>query len=385
MSLTIAERLQNRANNFDLLRFLAAGLVIFSHSFALSGNREPMLGTATLGTVGVAIFFIMSGFLIAQSWHQHPRVAAFLGKRLLRIMPGFIGVILFTVFVVGLAFTTIPTKAYLLSQDTSSYVNGVFLYTIQATLPGVFNANPLPNAVNGALWTLPYEFTAYLLVALLGVVSMFRSRRRILGLFLLMLPLNYVVKHWLVGAHLPFYNLDVEALVRLSTYFIGGVTLFTLREKIRLSKTLVLPALALFIMSCFWVKGWLYVSFLVLPYLILYLAFTKQDRLTRFGKHGDFSYGLYIYAFPVQQMIVASFHGVISPALLFGLSLPVTLVLAICSWHLIEAPCLRLKRYFNHERYPVKPTATSTPKSAPVTGAETEKQVVPLTAKELVS
>ncbi len=353
MRQTLGERLQGRANNFDLLRFVAAALVIVSHSFALTGFTEPMVGKATLGTLAVAIFFIMSGFLIAQSWEQHPRLGAFLGKRILRIVPGLAGAILFTVLVIGPAFTNQPLSTYFASRSVAEYVNGVFVYTIGSTLPGVFGSNPVSGAVNGSLWTLPYEFTAYLLVALLGMFALLQRRRRLIALFLLLLPLNYILRRWAPDLHLPFFYLEAGILAQLGTYFMAGTVLYVLRDRVRLSGGLALAALAVFALSSLWPTAWLYVSLLTLPYIVIYLAFMPAGRLTRFGRHGDFSYGLYIYAFPVQQALVAGADGGLSPLRLLALSFPITLLLAMCSWQLIEAPALRLKRRFGRERYPV--------------------------------
>ncbi|HSX02870.1 MAG TPA: acyltransferase [Candidatus Saccharimonadia bacterium] len=379
MAQTLAERLKGRQNNFDLLRFVAAGLVIVSHSFALAGYPEPMVGKTTLGTLAVAIFFIMSGFLIAQSWVQHPRMAAFLGKRVLRIVPGLAGVLVFSVFVLGPAFTSLTRQAYFASADTFSYLNGIFIYTIGSMLPGVFAGNPLGYAINGSLWTLPYEFTAYLLVALLsGLALLRRHRAGWIVVFALFLPLNYVLRRWAPELHLPFFNLDVGIIAHLTAYFVGGTLLYVFRQRVRLSAGLAWAALAVFAVSSAWPLAWLYLSYLTLPYLIIYLAFMQAGRLANFGRYGDFSYGLYIYAFPVQQALVAGTPG-ISPLRLMALAFPITLALAICSWHLIEAPALRLKRYFGTERYPLlQPQLAYAPQPQPTPDAEPATSSLPL-------
>jgi peptidoglycan/LPS O-acetylase OafA/YrhL len=129
----------------------------------------------TIGSLGVNIFFIMSGFLVSKSWDEHPRASAFIAKRLLRIMPGLAGVTVFCAFILGPLFTAIPLGAYFGDSHTYSYLQGVFLFSLQYVLPSVF-WNNASDIVNGSIWTLPLEFLAYLGILAAAAAGLFKRR-----------------------------------------------------------------------------------------------------------------------------------------------------------------------------------------------------------------
>ena len=173
----LEDRLQRRGNNFDVLRLVAASLVLFSHSYALTGNAEPFAEVSgwTFGEVGVVMFFAMSGFLIAKSWGDLPQLVPFTVKRALRILPALVVAVSVTVFVIGPLFTTLPLGSYFSDPVTWLYlVRASLLITFFGTLPGVFEDNPYPDAVNGSLWTLPVEACCYALAAALGTLGLLR-------------------------------------------------------------------------------------------------------------------------------------------------------------------------------------------------------------------
>src|SRR5919202_5926078 len=154
-----------RRDNFGVLRLTAATAVLVSHAFRLTGSTEPVAAITgeTLGDVAVAVFFAVSGFLVAGSWCRDPRLGRFLARRAKRIWPGLAVAVLFTVYVVGPIFTRLPLKEYLDSGGTHAFL-GWLVMVPSHRLPGVFTSNPLGLA-NASLWTLPVEFKAYLLVA----------------------------------------------------------------------------------------------------------------------------------------------------------------------------------------------------------------------------
>lgn len=340
-----------RSNNMDLIRFIAALAVIVSHSFAIAGFQEPKVGTITLGFIGVAIFFALSGYLITASWNNHPRVSAFMGKRVLRIVPGLAGATFFTVFVIGLLFTSLPIKEYLFSRETIEYLNNFLVYGMSATLPGVFTQNPIPSTVNGSLWTLPYEFTAYFAISILGVSLLLRKAKMLVGIFAIIILMAYLVAALNLSFSVPIIGLQIEPLFKLFGYFFAGSVLYTLRARVPYSGLLAVALIcALFLLKDTYL---LYVtSVLAISYLTIYIAYNKKLRAQNFGKYGDFSYGMYIYSFPIQQSIIASLPKA-SPAAVFIIALPISLFMAAMSWHFIEAPALSLKRVFTKHRYPI--------------------------------
>lgn len=157
-------------NNLTFVRWVAALMVLYGHSFVFTGNTESLfLGIVTYGPLGVAIFFSISGFLIARSWNADPSPIRFLIKRVLRIFPALAVCITLSVFVLGPIVTTLELREYLQHPATLDYLSNVFLY-ITYYLPGVFENNVYPNAVNGSLWSLPVEFFMYLLLAATGML-----------------------------------------------------------------------------------------------------------------------------------------------------------------------------------------------------------------------
>src|SRR4051794_29915781 len=182
MRLDEAERHRRGANNFDLLRLFAAGCVLFTHSFALTDTGEPAWSRTTLdgGSLGVLIFFAISGFLVARSWSYDPRLLSFCAKRALRLLPALVVCLLLTALVLGPLVTTLSTSSYLENPATKRFVLDNATLQTRYTLPGVFGdvPNPHPTIVNGSLWTLPLEVKSYFLIAALGCLGALVARRR---------------------------------------------------------------------------------------------------------------------------------------------------------------------------------------------------------------
>lgn len=153
----------SRDNNINFLRFIAASLVIWFHMASLLAIPEPYIMGQGLGPIAVNIFFVLSGYLIAKSWTRSSSFGSYLIRRIACIFPGLAVVILLSVFVMGPIVTSLPLGDYFADAGTWKYLSLIVLAPISNVLPGVFDANPLPYAVNGSLWTLRYEFLAYCL------------------------------------------------------------------------------------------------------------------------------------------------------------------------------------------------------------------------------
>jgi peptidoglycan/LPS O-acetylase OafA/YrhL len=341
-----------RKNSFDFIRLLAAVFVVFSHSFALTGFIEPHLGTFSLGALGVWIFFILSGYLISKSWDQYPRFNVFFAKRILRIFPGLIMAIVLTIIVVGIFFTSLPLIQYFKNQGTFAYLNNIFLYNTSYLLPGgVFASNPYPGSVNGSIWTLAYEFTMYITVALIGA---FKVYKKISALTIWKILFVAVLGLYIIGVqhfNISIFYLNISQFLPLALLFFSGIVMSKEEHRLKLTYTRGFASLIVFMVLAF-------INPLLLPlYASIFLAYAifalgKSDKMAWVGKYGDFSYGIYIYSFPVQQMIVATTHTTNSYKLFF-LSLLVSLIIAVLSWHLLESRFLRLKSKINSSKYPL--------------------------------
>lgn len=340
--MTLAERVGSRDNSFDVLRLGAAFLVLFSHSWALSGRVEPVFAGDTFGGLGVTVFFAISGFLVARSWQLDPRISAFVVKRVLRLWPALLVVLLLSALVLGAIVTERSVGNYFGSADVGRYVSGnAGLHTVY-DLPGVFGHNPYPNAVNGSLWTLPVEVKAYFLLFGLGVLGLLRRPLVLLAVLALVIWLLVTgvdtqpdaVASWLEG---PLQT-------RLLAVFVGGALLYSLRRHVRLDWRLAVAAGAAAWLTSRSGTGIRAATWsLAIPYLIVVLAYRSPSWLRALVRPGDLSYGIYLWAFPVQQTVMLV-DGSLPPVGLLAIAAPVTYTLAFVSWRGIEAPALRLKR-----------------------------------------
>ena len=335
-----------RDNNFHLLRLLAALAVLFSHSFPLTTGRrdsEPLrhwLG-CTPGSIAVDLFFLISGLLVTASLVRRRSIVDFVRARFFRIWPGLTVALILTVGVLGPCYTTYPLHEYFSARGTWRYLiqNLLILRGIDVHLPGVFLLLPWPDAVNGSLWSLPIEVSCYLYLLAVWLVlhSVFTEAR-----FRVVVACGWVA---LLAWHLQGlsgFSLE-ESPGRLYFMFCSGAALYVFRDHVRLSRrwlTLAMVALAL---STANTLAFAITYSLVLPYAMVGFAFLPRGAILRFNRLGDYSYGTYIYAFPIQQALLASvpFIGV---AGLFMSSAATTLCIAVASWHFVEKPALRLAR-----------------------------------------
>jgi peptidoglycan/LPS O-acetylase OafA/YrhL len=340
-------------NNFHLIRFIAATLVLYNHCYPLTnrGTYDEITlfsqGIFPTAHMGVCIFFIVSGYLVSQSLQNSPTILNFIWKRIIRIFPALIVVIIICVVVGGTVFTTLRPREYWQNYETYLFLKLIKLYPhVGYTLPGVFKTLPI-NDVNGSLWTLPYEVTMYLFLVVLQICGLFSKRNFILFLFLFSFPFTiYLFFNYHPTSLIPILHLAFTDTLEFGVFFMTGTLMNLFKDKIafrfRYFAMMVLLWFGLglvHITTPIMIKT---ISFLALPYIVLYLA-TLKGKLNDFGKMGDFSYGIYIYTFPVQQMIVQFYGTEISISKMFMMSFLIVLFLSILSWYLIEEKALRLK------------------------------------------
>lgn len=321
----------HRANSFDLIRLLAATWVLVAHSVPLRGHPEAsFLGYDNVSKIAVYVFFAISGYLITQSWVADPSPFRFSVRRALRVFPGLICVVVLSVFVLGPVVTTLPLGKYFATRGTWGYLRNIAL-SVRYQLPGVFTNNVGETSVNGSLWTLPLEVMMYGGVLVLG-------RLRLLTWWsALTVACGLGAGALLLGPTHPRYG-----LCDLGVYFWVGAALYLARDRFPLrwpvAAALVVVAALCAYRPIFHVMAWV-----AIPYLVLLVSLTRLPGAGLTRKFGDFSYGIYIYAFPVQQAVVWRNGAELSSGRNLIRVLFFTFMLAAASWHWIESPALRLK------------------------------------------
>ena len=350
MGQMLAAHTSNRNNNFNLIRFIAASLVLYSHSFALvlGGARyEPLYNTIgfSWGSIAVDVFFVTSGFLITASYFARNDLAFFSWARILRIYPALIVCSLICVFIVGLSFTELTTAAYLTDFGTYKYLirNSLLISGIEFNLPGVFLDLPYKGLINASLWTLPYEVLMYTLLAIALLMISFCQTRKILPFSTKQLMLAMAVSAVIINIANHHYQFAPNKPVHLFSMFFVGASFFLWKEHIFLTSKLFAVLLIAVLASATINKDIFFVIYVLsIPYLTFFLAYMPSGKVKEFNKFGDYSYGIYIYAFPVQQSIVALMPQA-SVTTMILLSSLVTFFLAFLSWHLIEKRFLKMK------------------------------------------
>lgn len=353
-------------NNLNLLRVVAAALVLVSHSFVLAtGDPAAEPWTARLGMspggVAVDLFFAVSGFLVTASLVGSGNLWRFAAARALRVYPALWVALASTTLVVGLAFTELSPAAFFRDRQTWSYLGiNALMITAQGPLPGAFAHVPFAGVINGSLWTLRYELRIYALLALCWfVVRRWRpaaaplDTARAFGRVVVVLAVGLLVAS--EALHLDGRRSD---FVALGAMFFQGAALFVLRRSVAIGwRVLAALAAACGLAALVSPLAFGAVYRCCLPLVALHLGFLPGGPLRRYNRLGDYSYGIYIAAFPVQQMLMARHPGLGPLALAAAAALP-TLALAVLSWRLVEARALshkatfarRLERVFGRRR-----------------------------------
>lgn len=342
---------ERRDNNYNLLRFLAAASVIVSHAFPMSGvvsdPLERLVGFS-LGHLAVDVFFVISGFLVTGSLLSRRDLASFAVARALRLFPVLVVGALFCAFVVGPLQTELPLGRYLAHPETWTFVamNSVpWPFGIAYTLPGVFLDVPVRGAVNGSLWSLPWELSMYVALTALGALA-FTARplvsERTLRRTLLAIGVVATAGFTVYEAFDFPYLFHVSQGLRLTSLFFGGAALLVLSDRVVLSGRFALLAAALLVADFLLPRPLMAVYAAALVYLVVWLAYAPSGPLMAYNRVGDYSYGTYVYAFPIGQCVAAWLPGAPAAAIM-AITLPVTLALAIPSWHLLEERTLALK------------------------------------------
>jgi peptidoglycan/LPS O-acetylase OafA/YrhL len=241
--------------------------------------------------------------------------------------------------VLGPLVSAQPATDYLSAPGTYEYLLNGLLYTGFPRLPGVFLGHPCPALVNGSLWTLPVEFALYLAVMMAGRGGVLTRRGILIGLMVLAV---LVVGDVASGLTVFQGTIPLDRALKLCFYFGAGAGLYLYRARVPLRLPLVLFAAAFFAASAAGILPG-FIQFVTLPYLVIYVAETPYLKAGDFARYGDFSYGMYLYGFVIEQALEPFFRGATWPVF-FTVSYGASILCGILSWHVIEKRALRWKR-----------------------------------------
>lgn len=331
--------IKNRGNNFNLIRLVAAVAVIYGHTFAITGHGPidiflQYVGFKFIGGVAVDVFFIISGFFITSSFLNSKNIKYFCISRVLRIYPALIVCIFLTVFILGPIFTN--DNNYFTNVGTWRYlmVNASGIDTLY-DLPGVFDKLVI-KGVNGSLWSIAVEIKSYIIILLLGIITILIRKELFNFLFFLLCIISY------------FEPSIFESIFKYENHrhvvfmFIIGSFIYINKDKFILNPYILL-FLLFFAATQHGTENFKFAYMILLPYVVFYIAFLPEFKL--FNKLGDYSYGCYLYGWIIQQ-IVFSINPLISNYEHVIYSVLLSVLMGILSWHLIEKHTLKLKKRF---------------------------------------
>ncbi len=331
-------------NNFDLLRFVLASIVLLAHAHVLADNPQlAFLSVYLSPDYAVKGFFVISGFLIFQSYDRSLSLRDFYEKRARRIYPAYVAIVMLCA-VGGAAVTTLPLNEYF-SERWAAYVmaNLVLLNFLAPDLPGVFNGNPL-TTVNGVLWTIKVEVMFYLCVPAIAYLF----RRFGIAPIGLIIYIGSVV-YWIAlsetsaGTGVELYQVLARQLPGQMSYFVTGALLLYQWQRFRRWLPLAAAVAAILLPLRLPFVHAVLEPFL-LGCLVIYLAMGIR-YVGNFGRYGDLSYGIYIAHFPIIQLLVSM--GIFSnPWTGLFSTIPLVLLVAWCSWHFVERPFLRRSSHY---------------------------------------
>lgn len=306
---------RERENNFGIMRLMGAILVIWGHMYVLTGQTPPMFMWESIHGFGVAVFFVIGGYLITQSWMRRPIFKEYIVKRVFRIFPALIVCVALTVFVVGPLVTSISVKEYFSSPLTWKYLLNGVLY-INHLLPGVFENNIASSAVNGSLWCLPVEFLMYLVVPVyvgIGMKLSAKFQRWYYGMITLFVILARVIwDTWLCGngifVETSYFSQVIIGLISstiriIPYFFVGSFFAAGGLEKLLNVQTAVMAVMlgsALFYLStpfCY------VVEYLLISYVVLAFSLADKPAFTGLNKK-DISYGMFLSGHVIQQVLI---------------------------------------------------------------------------------
>lgn len=332
---TIGGRLDPRSNSLNAVRLGLALLVLIAHSWELGGYG---LQTQPLGPWAVAGFFCISGYLIALSRQRTRGAGDFFARRVVRIYPAFFVVLVIVAFVFAPAASVLLGGGPWSAEAGALYVlRNAGLWMAEPTIPGMLTDTPYPGVWNGSLWTLAFEFACYVVTGLIGFLAIRWRTGATVALWI-----GAMIVSILSGVGLLAVPGTVATFATLLAFYLAGTLLLLARDRVPLRPALLAAAAAVAVALPL-TSAPTALAAPAMAYLMLGLGVVLPLR--RVGARNDISYGIYIYAFPVQQMLALALSGGDVPAVAsLVLAIVFTVPLAWASWLLVERPAMRALR-----------------------------------------
>ena len=330
---------------FDFWRFLLSTLIIFLHTFFVCYGRGAEISHQVgafarpifLGVLPV--FFGLSGFLVAGSALRTGSIRVFLAFRALRLVPALAVETTLAALILGPLVTSVSLREYFTQKEFFAYFGNI-VGRVRYFLPGVFENSPELGTVNINLWTLHAELECYALMAVAIILGLLRRRTIALSLWLLT-TICMAIWNAFVGTFEPM-SLYPTSMFTYS--FCTGVVAFLWRDKIPINRNLFGLVSVAYCLLVFFPQT-VFVAIPLLIYLMIYVGLAPQLNFRAISR-GDYSYGMYLYSFVVQQTISTTFPLARHWWIIFPLSFAITVAISVTSWHSIEKPALSLKRLF---------------------------------------
>ena len=327
----ISELLKRENNNLDFMRLLAAIAVIVGHAYAISpqeGKKDLVLQLLQFdysGSLAVKFFFFVSGLLVTRSLLEKPSLGGFLISRSFRLFPALFVCVLSSALLIGLLMTSGDISDYLNNPIVHSYIWKNFLLDTQWNLPGVFKQNPI-STINGSLWTLPVEFFCYLMLSVLAAIGFYRLRETASVAGLMMVAALAYRPELMANFGLP------SEAWQYPVYFLFGSLLAVHANRFDLNLRVII---AFIIMSAL-LRNTIFYQFSVCISLFLFALWLSGTKIVlSLRLPGDFSYGIYLYGFPMQQISKHLWPGQsVFQNQIVGIGL--SIMCAVASWFLVE-------------------------------------------------
>ena len=335
-------------NAFDLLRLILALFVLISHSYLITGiGKEPLSifskGQINFGEIGVMGFFSLSGYLITASFDRSSNILRYLRNRILRIFPGYWICLIITAFVIAPAIFYINNKTlsgfnFWGSDSSLSFVYRNSLLNIQQwSIGNVLQSSVYKESINGSLWSLFPEMLCYLLTLILGLFGLLNKNKHVFLLLFIFVFIVYVTNLYTTNLFGPTFLILSNAR-KLYTCYLCGMCLYIFKDQIYID---VKGLLFIFLTSIAFIK---FGGFLIVAPIAIAILCIRGFSTFQISLKYDISYGLYIYAFPIEQLLATALKQSFSIFFYLIMCVMLTILLAFLSFVLIERPFLKFKK-----------------------------------------